>query len=305
MAGDWIKMRVDLDDDPAVIGIASNLKLNEQDVIGRLWRVWSWANKQTRDGNAPTVTEAWLDRFVSTAGFARAMQSVGWLTICEGCGIAIPKFDLHNGQSAKARALTAVRVADHRARNVTTVTESLPEKRREEKSKSESDRKAPIAATPKPSSRQQPKATWTPEHGWQGIADDVRTIWGKAYPAVDLDLALAQMDAWCRANPTKAHKSNWPRFITHWLTKEQDRGGNTHGRARSDQAGFNYRGGSRGPTAADARRADKASREFPEPNLNIPIKVFGSSKVPDPAGAVPGNGRLAGKPGVPAAPSGG
>jgi hypothetical protein len=30
---------------------------------------------------------------------------------------------------------------------------------------------------------------------------------------------------WLKANPTKAHKSNWRRFVVSWLTRSQDRGG--------------------------------------------------------------------------------
>jgi len=60
MAGDWIKMRMDLPDDPAVIGITERTGLDGDTVVGKLFRVWSWANRQTIDGNASGVTEAWL-----------------------------------------------------------------------------------------------------------------------------------------------------------------------------------------------------------------------------------------------------
>lgn len=33
------------------------------------------------------------------------------------------------------------------------------------------------------------------------------------------------MHSWLMANPKKAHKSNWERFITNWLARAQDRGG--------------------------------------------------------------------------------
>lgn len=35
------------------------------------------------------------------------------------------------------------------------------------------------------------------------------------------------MSEWLKANPTKAKKSNWLRFITNWLARQQDRGGDT------------------------------------------------------------------------------
>jgi len=53
-------------------------------------------------------------------------------------------------------------------------------------------------------------------------------IWAEAYPAVDINLALKQMAAWCKDHQSdgKGRKSNWSAFITRWLKKEQDRGGN-------------------------------------------------------------------------------
>jgi hypothetical protein len=33
------------------------------------------------------------------------------------------------------------------------------------------------------------------------------------------------MTEWLKANPAKAHKSNWRAFVTKWLTRSQDRGG--------------------------------------------------------------------------------
>jgi hypothetical protein len=62
--------------------------------------------------------------------------------IDHGDSFTIPRFDRHNGQTAKNRAATNRRVADHRKCNDSTVTnvtpkplqKPLPEKRREEKS---------------------------------------------------------------------------------------------------------------------------------------------------------------------------
>ncbi len=136
MAGDWIKMRHDLPEDPAVITIAAELGLTEDEVVGKLLRLWIWADKQTIDGNARGVTVAWLDRHIGVTGFAQAVVNAGWLETNSG-GIAVPKFDEHISESAKQRALTARRVARHRNQkgNAAIVISALPreEKRREEK----------------------------------------------------------------------------------------------------------------------------------------------------------------------------
>jgi hypothetical protein len=150
MAGDWIQMRCDLIDDPDVVAISDSTGIDEYGVVGRLLKLWSWANKHLDSGNAPSVTRAWLDRYVGATGFAEAMIAVGWLKELDGCptgGIGFPDFERYNSQGAKRRALGAKRAARHRAgsnadrnanrhadRNAPGVTSASPreEKRREE-----------------------------------------------------------------------------------------------------------------------------------------------------------------------------
>lgn len=103
MAGDWIKMRVDLADDPAVIGMANALKIDEYQVIGRLHKLWSWADKHSVDGSVPHITGKWIDKHLEKSGFSSQMANVGWL-IFDAIGVTFPNFDRHNGKSAKSRA---------------------------------------------------------------------------------------------------------------------------------------------------------------------------------------------------------
>lgn len=142
-------MRHDLADDPAVIGIACATKLDEFSVIGRLHKVWSWADRHTVDGNAPSVTVFWLNEFVRCDGFAQAMIKEKWLAETKGGegGLQIPKFDEYISESSKRRGLTSRRARKFRSKsnapsvteiknsNAPSVTKSAPreEKRREEK----------------------------------------------------------------------------------------------------------------------------------------------------------------------------
>jgi len=138
VAGDWIKMRHDLVDDPAVLALAELPGCSDCDhVVGKLHKLWSWADRQTVDGNALVTPPAWIDTFLNCAGFANTLIEVGWLKTDrrKKVGFSIPKFDSHISQSAKQRALTSKRVARHR--NAASVTGALPEKRREEKRKKE------------------------------------------------------------------------------------------------------------------------------------------------------------------------
>jgi hypothetical protein len=77
---------------------------------------------------------------------------------------------------------------------------------------------------------------WSAESGWEGITDADHAEWSQAYPAADLPVELAKANQWLKANPKKARKSNWRRWLTTvWLSKCQDRGG-THREAARQAA---------------------------------------------------------------------
>jgi hypothetical protein len=141
VAGDWIKMSVNLPDKPEVWQIAGALGIDADSVVGKLLRVWAWFDAHTQDGNALGVTYPLVDRVAGVSGFAEAMAFAGWLDQ-KGSILSCPKFDRHNGKTAKNRALTNERVAKHRESNdesnaggnATSVTKTVTreEKRREE-----------------------------------------------------------------------------------------------------------------------------------------------------------------------------
>lgn len=105
MAGDWIKMRVGLADDPAVISIARATKLEPDHVCGKLLTLWGWADQNTSNGRLDGVDATWIDAKVGKRGFCAALCSISppWL-ILDDSGVTIPNFERHNGSSAKARA---------------------------------------------------------------------------------------------------------------------------------------------------------------------------------------------------------
>ena len=130
MSGDWMKIDLELSDKPEVHYIANGLNIDPDTVVGKLIRVWAWFDKHTEDGNAVGVTYSLVDRITGVSGFAEMMCLAGWLTQNDAI-LTMPKFDRHTSKSAKTRAITRVRV--EKFRNASTVTKSVPEKRREEK----------------------------------------------------------------------------------------------------------------------------------------------------------------------------
>jgi DNA replication protein DnaT len=137
MAGDWIKLENVTPDKPEIIAMAEILGIDQDAVLGKLVRLWIWADEQTFAGYAEcdgvSVTEKFIDRCSCVTGFAQAMQRVGWLVLIKG-GLAFPNFDRHNGQTAKARGLTAKRMKKMRdARSVTIASRNASPENREEK----------------------------------------------------------------------------------------------------------------------------------------------------------------------------
>ena len=137
MPGDWIAMRIELSDEPEVIRMGLALKLDPDEVVGKLLRVWGWFDSHTADGNAPGVTRAFLDRYARVSGFAAALRDVGWLEGPDD-GVRMPKFDEYCGHGGKKRLQGAKRTKLSRKRNAESVTKALPQNRTEQNRTEES-----------------------------------------------------------------------------------------------------------------------------------------------------------------------
>jgi len=118
MAG-WIKLRHDLLDAPEIRGVARGTGLDCDQVLGKLARLWSWADRHGVDGLIKSAVLEDVDEQVGHVGFGTALVSVGWLA-SNAVGIVIPNWERHFSDSAKARALGANRAEKHR--NAPSVT---------------------------------------------------------------------------------------------------------------------------------------------------------------------------------------
>lgn len=114
MARDWIKIEINTPDKPEIINIAEKLRIEQDAVAGKLFRLWMWADQNTIDGSAMPITDAFIDRFTHRRGFAAAMRAAGWLRGEDGC-LMFPNFGRHNGTTAKNRAESLRRMQKSRA----------------------------------------------------------------------------------------------------------------------------------------------------------------------------------------------
>jgi hypothetical protein len=100
-------------------------------------------------------------------------------------------------------------------------TSDVPNKKKEKKEKKDSHVETQAIA-------------WSSTGGFSGITDQDRKDWQEAYPACDINRQLAAMTEWLRSNPAKAKKKLWRRFVTGWLQRSQESGGDMRGSNRHE-----------------------------------------------------------------------
>ena len=114
MAGDWIKMRGNLWDDPRVAKLCDLTDQGEAAIVGALYWLWATADQHTEDGIMPGLTLRQIDRKTGIPGFGEALCEIGWLADHPE-GVRIVNFEEHNGTSAKRRCTDAQRKANVRS----------------------------------------------------------------------------------------------------------------------------------------------------------------------------------------------
>lgn len=243
MAGDWIKVRCNIKDDPDVVLMAGNLNLDEFAVVGRLHAVWAWLDQHSSTGTNVRITSAYLDRLTACPGFADAMRAVDWLRGRDG-DLEFPDFDRHNGESSKRRATETKRKREQRdkcpAENGTNVPHGVqpdpgPEKRREESIVS---------------STQNGRAHEIP------TADQVKAYAASSPTPITEACAVAFHDTQQATGWITKHGhsiADWRaalrRYASAWNENEKARGTNGH---------------------KPEHRQQKATTEYPEPQIKLP-----------------------------------
>jgi hypothetical protein len=201
MAGEWIKMRADLLTSPKVVRISSALKTDRLRVIGGLMAVWCLFDIHSEDGVLNGYNLDALDGLVGWPGFGRAMERVEWLVV-SGDSLSVPRFDEHNGQSAKRRAQEAQRKrtlrgqtsasdADKKADKVRTREEKKSLPKGKEGARKKGDKKTTLPADFAVSER---VSSWAKEKGFGQLPAYLEFFISKArakgYTYVDWDEGL-------------------------------------------------------------------------------------------------------------------
>lgn len=221
MAGEWIKMRTNLWDDPRVGRICDMTGLLEAQVIGGLYWLWATADEHTENGLMPGLSTRQIDRKTGCQGLGAALVAIGWLFETDE-GVTLENFEEHNGASAKKRCQTAKRVANFKSGNAEVMQLALPGHTdsvsgalpREDKRREEEIKNTPLP--PKGGGRD----AYTPEFeaAWKAYPDrpnaskaDAFKAWNAriragALPEV-MTAGVERYAAFCRASKTE------PRFV--------------------------------------------------------------------------------------------
>jgi hypothetical protein len=241
MAAEWFPVDVSLDTKPEVQELVDLTGEPVEVIVFRLLKLWGWVQLNTADGRFRS-TPARLGRICGgDAPFWEAVAAVGWI-VFDGEVAQIPKWEERFGGAAKRRALKNSRQSKWRRSGGADVDAHEAQVRLHERlacasteqditgqdrTEEEIQPAAPVATSVPKRKRSQPQSavSWNADAGWQGITDADRQEWRQAYPACDLTAELAKATSWLKANPTRAHKSNWRKFVVGWLTRSQDRGG--------------------------------------------------------------------------------
>lgn len=167
MAGDWIKMGKDLLTHPKVVRMSSALRADRLRTVGGLFAVWCLFDTHSADGQLSGYTPEALDELVGFPGISSAMESVGWLSHDEE-GVFLPRFEEHNGQSAKRRAQETERKRNDRK---ASACDADKKRTREEKRREEVTPPASAARTPVADNEVFPiEADWAPGPGFTAQA---------------------------------------------------------------------------------------------------------------------------------------
>lgn len=68
--------------------------------------------------------------------------------------------------------------------------------------------------------------------------DEMFKIWSEAFPQVNIRAEFAKMKCWLMANPEKAQKKRWLRFVNNWLNNADKNAKNPYSKAGESKTTF-------------------------------------------------------------------
>lgn len=125
----WIKWVKGLSNRREVIVLARKLNISRREAACACMEMWEWADQETIDGHIRGATRDDIDLMLGLPGFSSALESdeVGWVRFTER-GVTFPRWERHNGETAKKRALEQRKKKRQRDLDQEKVSRKKPDK---------------------------------------------------------------------------------------------------------------------------------------------------------------------------------
>lgn len=252
MAG-WLKVRKDLREDDRTQAIAHRLAADPDLVVGKLIRVWTWADAHAARSADVTpelryasavvhhLEPAWLDTFAGLPGIGEAMLMVDWLRT-HGTSLVFPNFGEHNWPDGRDRAGAQARMAKGRAGAGGGGGAEPQQGRNADRTPAERNphlpRPGPLPSckginpltnpcTPEASETPSGAVLTFPTEGkvkeWH-LSGEQLDLWRGLYPSLDVEGECRKALAWVlsKADHRKT-AGGMARFLVSWLNRANDR----------------------------------------------------------------------------------
>lgn len=153
MAGEWVKMRVNLVAHPKVqkmaeamladerfrqwsaltIGLVTQsdaeryaaLRVTRYVTVTALLRFWGYAHEHVKDEKVECASREVIEEIAGVPGFAGALEAVGWAVFTSSQGVDLPGFSEHNTTIEERKTAAAERQKRYRERRKSDVTRDV------------------------------------------------------------------------------------------------------------------------------------------------------------------------------------
>ena len=222
MAGDWIKVRTDLATSPKVVRIASALNADRFRTVGALHAVWCLFDAHSEDGYLEGYSVSTVDELIGYPGFSSAMVAVGWL-IETSTGLELPRFEDHNGASAKRRAMEADRKRAARASASDADKKRTREEKRRDKDQHNSIGASGSGELPEPEPEPDPLAPGEMHLSWKPDPDQLKAYAFAAAISLDAFTDEAIGVFACHYTPSGRIETpaSWVSLLVKWVKRDQ------------------------------------------------------------------------------------
>lgn len=204
--------------------------------VGLMEMFWIWVGQYCPDGNLTKVVsdiESAIEWDGNEGDFLEALIGSGFVDDDNG-RVVVHDWDDHCPEyikkrrrrttAADARTVDGQRPPMSALPNPTKPNLTQPNPTRPDQNNGGAEAAPSPSTTAKPQSA--PSIMWDQSSGkWSGITTGDIESWVEAYPAVNVSTQLVRMCEWLKSNPSKAKRKMWRRFITNWLSRSQERGG--------------------------------------------------------------------------------